>query len=216
MNIIKFGMVGAATLTLAACNGSTDTATPTTAPSTVFDLALPADFDRDALPSSAQDALAEFERRNALDIATGGPTPNASGNFTFFGTDTLGIAVAEDDGSFSFVQGDVLLTGNVNSATVSGQFQDLVVIDSDGNVTPQLGEVIRLNSGALINGQFTNALSTDVNFDIDGTSASVTGNSQGAFVGDGSEALGIVDATVTIGANSPQDAFGGWTADQLP
>jgi hypothetical protein len=43
----------------------------------------------------------------------------------------------------------------------------------------------------------------------------VTGTSQGAFVGDGSEALGVADGSITIGTNPARGFAGVYTADQL-
>ena len=218
MNFMKMGAALVAAMALVACNSTTDSAAGNTggssAPSTIFDLNLPADFDRSALPGTAQNALAEFERRNAGTVATGGPAPNASGNFVFFGNDSLGVAVEDGAGGYSLVQGDVFLEGNVNTALVGGQFQNLRIIDAGGNTSTVTGEV-RLLTGSLQDGRFSNALSTGTGFRVDGVNATVTGNSQGAFVGDGSEALGIVGGSITIGTEPAQGFVGGYTADQL-
>jgi hypothetical protein len=202
-----------ASLSVAACGGSSDTSAP--AVSRIFDLTLPADFDRSALPTSAQTALEEFERRNAGVIATGGPTGNASGNATFFGNDTVGLVVDNGAGGFALVQGDVQLEMNVNSGLINGRFQDLSITDGSGRTTNLLGQVVRLESGNIVNGRFSNTLSTDGTFNVGGTPASVTGTSQGAFVGDGSEALGVADGSITIGTNPAQGFAGVYTADQL-
>lgn len=219
MNFMKMSAALAAAVALAACNSTTDSAAGNTggggAPSTIFDLNLPDGFDRSALPGSAQNALAEFERRNAGNVATGGPTANASGSFLFFGNDSIGIAVEDGAGDYSLIQGDVFLEGNVNTAKISGQFQDLSITDAGGNTTQLLGQVVALESGDIVNGRFSNALSTDGTFNVGGTPSSVTGTSQGAFVGDGSEALGIVGGSITIGTDPAQGFVGGYTADQL-
>ena len=205
-------------LSLAACSGgSGDTASTDTTPavSRIFDLNLPADFDPSAFPASAQAALDEFDRLNAGTVATGGPTGNASGNFLFFGDDTVGIAVEDGAGGYSLAQGDVLLEGNIDTAKISGQFQDLSITDGGGNTTNLLGQVVRLESGDIVDGRFSNALSTGPTFNVGGTSASVTGTSQGAFVGDGSEALGVVEGGITIGTDPTQGFAGGYTADSF-
>lgn len=60
----------------------------------------------------------------------------------------------------------------------------------------------------------TRRRATDPTFIITGAPATVSGSSQGAFVGDGSEALGIVNGTNAIGAKSAQGFTGVYKADQ--
>lgn len=209
----KIASAGLVSLFLAACGGSSDTSAP--AVSRIFDMPLPDDLERSALPIRAQTALSEFERRNAGVIATGGPTGSASGNATFFGNDALALAAEDGAGGYSLIQGDVLLQADTNSGLISGQFQDLSITDGNGATTNLLGQVVRLRTGSIVNGRFGNALSTDGTFNLGGTPASVTGTSQGAFVGDGSEALGVVNGSITVGTDPARGFTGIYTADQL-